>query len=46
MKRPPCQLRDSLALEACDAFIEGRSFAFPTHSGPQIAERRYLAADI
>jgi myo-inositol-1-phosphate synthase len=46
MKRPPCQLRDSLALEACDAFIEGRSFAFPTDAGPQIAERRYLAADI
>jgi myo-inositol-1-phosphate synthase len=27
MKSPPRQLRDSVALEACDAFIEGRSFA-------------------
>src|SRR5262249_50376430 len=30
MKSPPQQLRDSVALEACDAFIEGRHFALPT----------------
>jgi myo-inositol-1-phosphate synthase len=29
MKSPPRQLRDSVALEACDAFIEGRDFALP-----------------
>ena len=29
MKSPPQQLRDSIALEACDAFIHGRSFALP-----------------
>lgn len=29
MKRPPRQLRDSIALDACNAFIEGRSFPLP-----------------
>jgi myo-inositol-1-phosphate synthase len=29
MKSPPRQLRDSIALEACDAFIDGRDFALP-----------------
>ena len=29
MKSPPRQLRDSLALEACDAFIDGRRFELP-----------------
>jgi myo-inositol-1-phosphate synthase len=32
MKSPPQQLRDSAALEACNAFIEGHNFAFPTQS--------------
>jgi myo-inositol-1-phosphate synthase len=30
MKSPPQQLRDSVALEVCNAFIEGRPFALPT----------------
>ena len=29
MKSPPRQLRDSVALEACNAFIDGRDFALP-----------------
>jgi myo-inositol-1-phosphate synthase len=29
MKSPPRQMRDSIALEACNAFIEGRDFALP-----------------
>jgi myo-inositol-1-phosphate synthase len=29
MKSPPRQLRDSIAREACEAFIVGRSFDFP-----------------
>ena len=29
MKSPPRQFRDSVALEACDAFIEGRRFERP-----------------
>jgi myo-inositol-1-phosphate synthase len=29
MKSPPRQFRDSIALEACNAFIEGRDFALP-----------------
>src|SRR5215472_16340125 len=29
MKTPPQQLRDSVALEACNAFIDGRDFALP-----------------
>src|SRR6516225_3880032 len=32
MKSPPQQLRDSTALEACNAFIEGRNFVFPAGS--------------
>jgi myo-inositol-1-phosphate synthase len=32
MKSPPQQLRDSIALEACDAFIDGRGFALPTRA--------------
>ena len=30
MKSPPQQFRDSVALEACNAFIDGRKFALPT----------------
>src|SRR6202008_571192 len=30
MKSPPQQLRDSIALDACNAFVEGRRFALPT----------------
>jgi myo-inositol-1-phosphate synthase len=33
MKSPPRQLRDSIALEACDAFIDGRDFALPIEEG-------------
>jgi myo-inositol-1-phosphate synthase len=29
MKSPPRQLRDSIAREACNAFIEGRRFDLP-----------------
>src|SRR5215831_9873542 len=29
MKSPPQQFRDSIALEACNAFIDGRAFALP-----------------
>jgi hypothetical protein len=29
MKSPPRQFRDSVAREACDAFIDGRSFDLP-----------------
>ena len=29
MKRPPRQFRDSVAREACDAFIDGRAFDLP-----------------
>ncbi|MEA2819691.1 MAG: myo-inositol-phosphate synthase [Bradyrhizobium sp.] len=29
MKNPPRQLRDSIALEACNAFIDGRPFVLP-----------------
>ena len=29
MKRPPHQFRDSVAREACDAFIDGRPFVLP-----------------
>jgi myo-inositol-1-phosphate synthase len=29
MKRPPRQLRDSVARDACDAFIDGRAFDLP-----------------
>ena len=29
MKSPPRQLRDSVAHEACNAFIEGRDFPLP-----------------
>jgi myo-inositol-1-phosphate synthase len=32
MKSPPQQLRDSMALEACNAFIDGRNFALPTRA--------------
>src|SRR5262249_21634978 len=31
MKSPPRQFRDSIALEACNAFIEGRRFALPAN---------------
>lgn len=39
MKSPPLQLRDSIALEACNAFIDGRSFTLPTRaaSDPTLA---------
>jgi hypothetical protein len=29
MKSPPRQLRDSVALDACNAFIDGRRFDLP-----------------
>jgi myo-inositol-1-phosphate synthase len=32
MKSPPRQLRDSIALDACNAFIDGREFALPTEA--------------
>ena len=32
MKSPPRQLRDSIALEACNAFIDGRYFPLPTEA--------------
>ncbi|HEX9472274.1 MAG TPA: hypothetical protein VF957_22340, partial [Bradyrhizobium sp.] len=32
MKSPPQQFRDSIALEACNAFIDGRPFALPTEA--------------
>jgi myo-inositol-1-phosphate synthase len=32
MKSPPRQFRDSVALEACNAFIDGRSFDLPTEA--------------
>src|SRR5499427_230792 len=32
MKSPPRQFRDSVALEACNAFVEGRDFALPTEA--------------
>jgi hypothetical protein len=32
MKTPPRQLRDSIALEACNAFIEGRDFTPPAEA--------------
>jgi hypothetical protein len=32
MKSPPRQLRDSVALEACNAFIDGRYFPLPTEA--------------
>jgi myo-inositol-1-phosphate synthase len=37
MKSPPRQFRDSIARDACDAFIEGRSFNFPEEA-PRDAE--------
>ena len=40
MKRPSRQLRDSIALEACNAFIEGRSFTLPPDAGSQISDLR------
>jgi myo-inositol-1-phosphate synthase len=37
MKSPPRQLRDSVAHEACNAFIEGRDFPLPeTESEPKL----------
>jgi myo-inositol-1-phosphate synthase len=32
MKSPPQQFRDSIAREACNAFIEGRPFALPAEA--------------
>jgi myo-inositol-1-phosphate synthase len=32
MKRPPRQFRDSIARDACDAFIDGRPFPLPEES--------------
>jgi len=32
MKSPPRQLRDSVALEACNAFIDGRAFELPAEA--------------
>ena len=41
MKSPPRQLRDSVALEACNAFIDGRRYDLPaeTARGAMVAER-------
>ena len=41
MKSPPRQLRDSVALEACNAFIDGRQYDLPaeTARGAMVAER-------
>jgi myo-inositol-1-phosphate synthase len=36
MKSPPRQLRDSVALEACNAFIDGRDFALPTEAASEL----------
>jgi myo-inositol-1-phosphate synthase len=33
MKSPPQQMRDSVAFDACNAFIEGREFALPMEPG-------------
>jgi myo-inositol-1-phosphate synthase len=38
MKSPPRQLRDSVALEACNAFIDGQHFALPAETG-SVAKR-------
>ena len=32
MKSPPRQFRDSVALEACNAFIDGRNFDLPAEA--------------
>jgi hypothetical protein len=32
MKTPPRQFRDSIALEACNAFIDGHNFVLPTEA--------------
>jgi myo-inositol-1-phosphate synthase len=45
MKTPPQQLRDSIALEACNAFIDGRSFALPTDAPLQMPSVRSVASD-
>jgi hypothetical protein len=37
MKSPPQQFLDSVALEACNAFIDRRKFALPTASAAPIA---------
>jgi myo-inositol-1-phosphate synthase len=39
MKNPPRQFRDSVAREACDAFIEGRAYDLP----PELASRSDVA---
>lgn len=41
MKSPPRQLRDSVALEACNAFIDGRQYDLPAEKarGAMVAER-------
>jgi myo-inositol-1-phosphate synthase len=36
MKSPPRQLRDSIALEACNAFIDGRNFTPPTETASDV----------
>src|SRR6266581_1272825 len=36
MKSPPRQLRDSVALDACNAFIDGRDFALPTEAAGDV----------
>jgi myo-inositol-1-phosphate synthase len=47
MKTPPRQLRDSIALEACSAFIEGRDYQV-SDVGDQMSElkRSNLSSDI
>jgi hypothetical protein len=38
MKSPPRQFRDSVALEACNAFIDGRSFDLPAEAATHDAK--------
>jgi myo-inositol-1-phosphate synthase len=40
MKSPPRQLRDSIALEACNAFIDGRYFALPAEPASLVIKPR------
>jgi hypothetical protein len=41
MKSPPRQIRDSIAREACNAFIDGRDFDLPeeTARGAKVVVR-------
>ena len=41
MKRPPRQFRDSVAREACDAFIDGRAFDLPDGAAARCERGQY-----